>query len=239
MTLNKTKIEWCDDTGNPVTGCLHQKQGVCKIPCYASKISMRFHGHFNPEFHPERLKDFERRHTHSSIFVCSMSDLFGNWVKYEWQKAVFDAALGTPWHTYLFLTKNPEGMLEAQKKYYFSDLKEDDERDLFNAITWWGTSVTGAEDAWRIDMLKEMRSKNCFISFEPLLSDPGPLDLFGIRQVIIGAQTNPSNYVALEWVMKICEAADRAGAKVFMKDSLAGRWPDRELRRELCWTVRK
>ena len=56
---------------------------------------------------------------------------------------------------------------------------------------------------------------------------------------IIGAQTNPDKCAGLESVLKICEGADEVGAKVFMKDSLKGRWPDRELRRELCWQVRK
>lgn len=35
--MNKTKIEWCDSTWNPVTGCLHG----CEY-CYASKIANRF-----------------------------------------------------------------------------------------------------------------------------------------------------------------------------------------------------
>lgn len=35
--MNKTKIEWCDSTWNPVTGCLHD----CEY-CYARKIAHRF-----------------------------------------------------------------------------------------------------------------------------------------------------------------------------------------------------
>lgn len=37
--MNKTKIEWCDSTWNPVTGCLHG----CEY-CYARKIAERFKG---------------------------------------------------------------------------------------------------------------------------------------------------------------------------------------------------
>jgi len=37
--MNKTKIEWCDSTWNPVTGCLHG----CEY-CYARKIANRFKG---------------------------------------------------------------------------------------------------------------------------------------------------------------------------------------------------
>lgn len=38
--MNKTKIEWCDQTWNPVTGCLHQ----CQY-CYACRIANRFRGY--------------------------------------------------------------------------------------------------------------------------------------------------------------------------------------------------
>ena len=37
---NKTKIDWCDATWNPVTGCLHG----CEY-CYARRIAERFGSH--------------------------------------------------------------------------------------------------------------------------------------------------------------------------------------------------
>ena len=37
--MNKTKIEWCDSTWNPVTGCKHD----CPY-CYARRISARYGG---------------------------------------------------------------------------------------------------------------------------------------------------------------------------------------------------
>ena len=41
--MNKTKIEWCDSTWNPVTGCFHG----CKY-CYARRIAERFGMKFAP-----------------------------------------------------------------------------------------------------------------------------------------------------------------------------------------------
>jgi len=35
--MNKTKIDWCDRSWNPVTGCLHG----CSY-CYARRIAQRF-----------------------------------------------------------------------------------------------------------------------------------------------------------------------------------------------------
>ena len=40
--MNKTGIEWCDMTFNPITGCYHN----CEY-CYAMKQSQRFRGHFH------------------------------------------------------------------------------------------------------------------------------------------------------------------------------------------------
>lgn len=37
--MNKTKIEWCDSTWNPVTGCRHG----CPY-CYAQRIAKRYGG---------------------------------------------------------------------------------------------------------------------------------------------------------------------------------------------------
>ena len=38
--MQKTKIEWCDSTWNPITGC----RFGCSY-CYAAKIAKRFGGH--------------------------------------------------------------------------------------------------------------------------------------------------------------------------------------------------
>lgn len=141
----KTKIDWCDSSWNPVTGCLHG----CEY-CYARKIAERFGGHsnkntsyachpledghalytleeaakkrnendklvvapypcvFEPTFHRYRLDEPKKWTEPRTIFVCSMGELFGNWVPDEWIKAVFDACEAAPQHRYLFLTKNPD-----------------------------------------------------------------------------------------------------------------------------------
>ncbi len=38
--MNKTKIEFCDSTWNPVTGCMYK----CTY-CYARRMAKRFGGH--------------------------------------------------------------------------------------------------------------------------------------------------------------------------------------------------
>lgn len=62
---------------------------------------------FTPTFHEYRLNDPLTKGFGKTIFVCSMADLFGDWVPDEWIKKVFDACKAASGHRYLFLTKNP------------------------------------------------------------------------------------------------------------------------------------
>ena len=234
MSMNKTGIEWCDYTWNPVTGCKHG----CPY-CYARKIAERFRGSkawpqgFEPAFHKGRMEDAIKHKKPATIFVCSMADLFGEWVPTYWIQSILTSTVIGLQHTYIFLTKNPDRYQPLSVNDLVGGMMQRRQN------LWFGTSISGKEDIHRLWSLQASDLPNRFISFEPLLSDPGPLDLTGIKQVIIGAQTNPDRYIGLEWVMKICEAADHAGAKVFMKDSMIGRWPDREIRRELAWPLNK
>ncbi len=58
--MNKTKIDWCDSTWNPVTGCLHG----CKY-CYARGIAHRFGGANDGEtdYEGEAIWTFEGEET--------------------------------------------------------------------------------------------------------------------------------------------------------------------------------
>ena len=227
MTLNKTKIEWCDYTWNPVTGC----RGGCPY-CYARKIAERFRGTkawpngFDPTFHSERLSDPQKTKSPSSIFVCSMADLFGDWVSDEWITSVFDACLAAPQHTYLFLTKNPQKYLTIPGIYIRKN-------------HWFGTTVTNQYSAGqRIHWLERLPSANTFISYEPLLDRVIPPAFRGINQVIIGAQTNPTIIPKNSWIAEIDDTAARTGTRVFCKNSLQS-IPDCLFEQSLCWTVNK
>lgn len=224
--MNKTRIEWCDYTWNPVTGCLHG----CPY-CYARKIAERFKGTkawpdgFKPTLHPERSADPLKMKKPQTIFVCSMADLFGNWVPDEWISNVMASCDVAPWHTYIFLTKNPARYMRIHASF-------------FRGNKWFGTTVTRQEDYHRIMTIRALPTWiNTFISFEPLL-ETLDLDLDGIKQVIVGAQTNPSVDVTPEMMQPIEEATCPGVVpkiKMFCKDSL----PKWACRRELAWELHK
>lgn len=85
---------------------------------------------FTPTFHEYRLNDPLTKGFGKTIFVCSMADLFGDWVPDEWIKKVFDACKAASGHRYLFLTKNPAryirlyeaGLLPAGDEFWYPDI---------------------------------------------------------------------------------------------------------------------
>lgn len=190
--MNKTKIEWCDSTWNPVTGCLHE----CEY-CYARKITHRFGGHmshdyknnskkiheleeplvfynpearkapypfdFEPTFHKYRLEEPKRKTKGQNIFVCSMADLFGDWVPDEWIADMFEACEKAPQHNYMFLTKNPKryGKINGwNHKYDWSFAKRN---------WWFGVTITNTDD---LALLRNLPygDTNTFVSIEPISS---------------------------------------------------------------------
>lgn len=227
--MKNTKIEWCDDTWNPVTGCLHG----CPY-CYARRIARRFGGKtaspyplgFLPTMHEHKLGEPRKWKKPRNVFVCSMADLFGSWVPEEWISAVFEACGEAPQHRYIFLTKNPQRYAELARKGALP------ERDNY----WYGSTV----DSARARRYPGRPHDNTFVSIEPLTErlDVG-LGSFGSdRWVIIGAETgNRKGKVVPEkgWVDDICEAADITGMAVFMKNSLLRVMGEENMRRESPW----
>ncbi len=225
--MQKTKISWADMTWNPVTGCKHG----CPY-CYARKIAERFKGSkawpngFEPAFYHERLVEPSKKKQPQTIFVCSMADLFGEWVPDLWIKQVFNECTIGYNHTYIFLTKNPARYLMMPGEY-------------FTENRWFGATITGPADIYRISLLKQIPRGHKFISFEPLLGQLPEIDITGIEQVIIGGQTNPTVPVRFGDILPIIHAADRVGAKIFMKDNLVvtGGWS--KPCKDLAWLLHK
>ena len=264
----KTKIDWCDATWNPVTGCLHG----CEY-CYARRIAERFGGAnyedelenrygeydivrlhaeedvhelkrpiadfysgkkapypwgFDPTFHRYKLDEPRRWKKHRTIFVCSMADLFGEWVPDEWIAEVFMACEAAPQHRYLFLTKNPKRYMELKLK------------GKLPKQHWYGTSVTrkGDSDFFAFGY-------NTFVSIEPILESFSDEKHDSYRQmvqpwVIFGAETgNRKNKIVpkKEWITELVDYYSKFGyVKFYMKESLRGLMGE-DFRQEFPWEV--
>ena len=244
--MNKSKIEWCDMTWNPVTGCLHG----CEY-CYARRRAQRFCGKhpftierdgqflelfgkvdspypdiFDPTFHRYRLNEPQKLKQPQNIFVCSMADLFGEWVPDDWIQGVFEACQKAPQHRYLFLTKNPD---KYRKLLLTGSLP------LAENI-WYGTTIAQAG----YYPFNALDSTNNFLSVEPMLCDVSDAFPFSnISWVILGAETgNRKNRVIPEkkWIEKAVARCQMLGIPVFMKDSLAEIWKE-PLIKEFPWEL--
>ena len=180
---------------------------------------------FYPTFHRYRLNIPARWERPRTIFVCSMADLFGDWVPDEWIQDVFNACRKAPQHRYLFLTKAPER---------FGQLLDHDVALPENC--WFGTSITKSaeaekEGARRVHELTEtwaVRGVKWFASVEPLLenfSDDAICNMSALDWVIIGAETGTRKNKVIpqkEWVSSIADYMNACNVPVFMKESLRG-----------------
>lgn len=164
---------------------------------------MRFKGHFDPMFHPNRLAEPSKLRSPARIFTVSMGDMFGDWVPDVWIEDIFKAVSKNPHHTFMVLTKNPR----KAKEWSFPD------------NLWIGTTCESEEYCSRIDLLRECDAKIKFVSFEPLLGRAS-CNLDGIDWVIIGGQTNPDFTPQKGWVYEIIRECRIRKIPVFLKGNL-------------------
>lgn len=166
---------------------------------------------FAPTLHLYRMDWPGKLKRGANVFVCSMADLFGEWVPDEWITTVFDACKEYPQNNYLFLTKNPGRYLELAEKGLLPKAENH----------WYGTSVPTQDTQYFF-----AEGYNTFLSIEPL---HGPFDADGHNPimtdwVIIGAETgNRRGKVTpkVEWVNNIVTECQKAKIPVFMKGSLS------------------
>lgn len=174
---------------------------------------------FTPTLHEYRLDDPKTKGFGETVFVCSMADLFGEWVPDEWIEKVFDACKAAPGHRYLFLTKNP-------RRYYDLGMAGKLPND---ECFWYGTTLERPD--------QEAFWSNChhtFVSVEPIL-EPFGKQLWdgGIVEktewAIFGAETgNRKGKVTpkREWIEDFVNDMRGRNKAVFMKDSMKEIWGD-------------
>ena len=184
-----SKIEWTDETWNPVAGCTLVSEG-CRN-CYAMRQAHRM----NPSVASSRKGRAKYNGTTMAgtkgptwtgvvrtvesemgkpmrwqkprlVFVCSMADLFHPDVPFEFIDRMVWTMCTANQHTYQLLTKRPERALE-----YFS---RPNAPELLGNV-WLGTSVEDQTTAdGRIPYLLRCPTAVRFISYEPAL---GPVNM--------------------------------------------------------------
>ncbi len=203
------KIDWTDESWNIITGCDHG----CKY-CYARRMANRLAGRYgypkvNPfevTFHWDRLNQPLKWKKPKKIFVCSMGEMWGEWVCPARISDVLKICWKSQHHIFQFLSKNPT--------------RYNDFKCVPNG--WYGTTIDGLPFTHgNLEKLVHSTTgaKVRFISFEPLLSEVHP-NLYDIDWIIIGADsTRGAKKPPKEWADILIDYARGTDTAVWVKDN--------------------
>lgn len=260
--MNRSKIEWCDHTWNPITGCQHG----CPY-CYARTMAARFAGDV-------RLNKMAKQDYRIVAATDGRPDLYeldkpmlnetGNTLVYPFS---FEPTL----HRYRFSTLNnlkmgnnifvgamadvfgswvpDEWIAEVMyaciqnpiHNYLF--LTKNPERYTKYGVPaglenlWYGTTITKESEMSKFNYLPA----HCktYVSMEPILENLQPEQhniLFRqVDWIILGAETGKRKEKVVpewEWIKQIVLSADNCGIPVFMKESLTDIVGENNMRRE-------
>lgn len=219
-----TKIEWSDASWNPIRGVSPNRHMCQKISpgcdhCYASGMNYRFGGQ---EYSfggvgDVRLDEKALRlpltwKEPRRIFVCSMTDLFGEWVPQEWINAMLTVMWQAPQHQFQVLTKRPSVMRDALSDHYRSIQRSPLEN------VWLGTSIELDRFSWRANVLRDCPAAVRFVSAEPLLGPLPSLSLVGIDWLIAGGESGIRHRPCeADWVRDLRDRSQAADTAFFFK----------------------
>lgn len=246
--MNKTKIDWCDSTWNPVTGCLHG----CEY-CYARNIAHRFGGFTELEdtdldyekICESNIAEIEKPLKHlngkGKIGVSPYPFFFKpTFYRYKldepqkWKKGrnifvcsmadLFGLWVPDSWIEEVFATceKAPQHnylFLTKNPQRYVELAEKGILRCSENM--WYGWSQTKSED---VETLCFPCSPNLFVSVEPILEPVRPsLEDW----IIVGAESGRRKDKVIpkrEWIEQIVEDCRKFDIPLFMKSSLEDIW---------------
>ncbi|MBN2181985.1 MAG: phage Gp37/Gp68 family protein [Sedimentisphaerales bacterium] len=210
--MKYSKIEWTESTWNPVTGCTKISSG-CRN-CYAERMALRLKAMGQPNYrngfkvtcHPHTLDIPLKWKKPQMVFVNSMSDLFHKDVPDDFILDIFSTMQQARQHQYQILTKRAERLAQLSPEL------------PWQKNIWMGVTVESADYKYRIDCLRYTSAHIKFISFEPLLSDIGELNLDEIDWVIAGGESGPgARPMRIEWVRNIREQCINRNVPFFFK----------------------
>lgn len=259
--MNRSKIEWCDHTWNPITGCRHN----CSY-CYARRMTARFAGDVRLNLMAkkdyttipatdggDKLYVLDRPMINETgnalVYPFGFEPTFhryrmdmpeklkmGNNIFVGAMADVFGEWVPDEWLDEIFKVceKNPIHnylFLTKNPEKYTEYGVPIQEENL-----WFGTTITCDADANKFNYLPAFC--NTFVSIEPLMGDIAAEHNVMFRQVnwiVIGAETGrQKNKVVpeFEWIKKIVAEADYNGVPVFLKDSLIPIVGEKNIRRD-------
>lgn len=259
--MNRSKIEWCDHTWNPITGCRHN----CTY-CYARRITARFAGDVRlnlmakndysvvPAADGEKdlyVLDVPMLNETGNVLVYPFGfeptlhryrmDIPG---KLKMGNNIFVGAMSDmfgEWVPDRWIDDVFSACLQYSIHNYLFLTKNPERYRKYGVPSsenvWYGTSITREKEMFRVNSLPI--GCKTFVSMEPIFEDLNPEhygDLFQkINWIILGAETgrNKNKVVPeFDWIKRIVLKADASAVPVFMKESLIPIVGEKNMRRD-------
>ena len=207
-----TKIEWTEETWNPITGCTKCSNGC--FNCYAARFAKRlqamgnarYSNGFNVTIHRDLFDKPLYWTKPKMIFVNSMSDIFHEDVPDDDILALFNVMNKASQHTFQVLTKRAERLEKLSPRIKWTD------------NIWMGVSIEDSNVLYRADYLRNTGAKTKFISAEPLLSSIASINLNHIDWLIVGGESGANcRPIKEDWVIELRDLAKQNKIPFFFK----------------------
>lgn len=260
--MNRSKIEWCDHTWNPITGCRHE----CPY-CYARTMTARFAG--DVRLNKMAKKDYSlvpAADGGEDLYVLDapMMNETGNPLVYPFGfeptlhkyrmdypgklkmgNNIFVGAMADVFGAWVpdeWIKQMLDVCMEHPIHNYLFLTKNPERYIQYGVPTeqenlWYGTTITCDSDTDRIVSL--IIDAWTFVSIEPLQERISKENIEAICRIadwiIIGAETGRNkNKICpeIDWIKEIVADADMAKKPVFMKDSLIPIIGEENMRRD-------
>lgn len=207
-----SKIEWTEETWNPVVGCTKCSPGC--LNCYAERMAYRLacmgipyydevnDGHWTNDVITLPASLDKPRHWRKprKVFVCSMSDLFHEKVPFEFIWDIYRYMHMAKQHTYQILTKRIARAFEFYSHRSYLSTTE------FNHVHLGVTVCTQKEADEKIPILLQIPAAVRFVSIEPMLESICLDKLFNTDVgfpdwIIVGAESGHKRRICeIHWV---------------------------------------
>ena len=210
--MAQSKIEWTEQTWNPITGCTKYSEGC--LHCYAEIFARRLQAMGNKRYingfevtiHEELFNRPLEWKKPKLIFVNSMSDLFHKDVPDDVILELFKIMNKASQHTFQILTKRSQRLVELNSQINWTK------------NIWMGVSVESERVLQRCEDLKRTDAKIKFVSAEPLLGSLSNINLNGIDWLIVGGESgHGSRPMKEEWVLELQQLAQDNNTAFFFK----------------------
>ena len=236
--MNETKIEWCDYSWNPVTGCKHHCKNVyCYNTMKRTSPLNRFGATYKKNSVPIREANWKSRES-GKTHVAEKGEIY----PYGFDPTLYPHRLREPfkvkkpakifvvdagdlfgdWVPRVWI-ENVLVVVSQNPQHTFQFLTKNPKRMLefeFPENAWVGTSVNTSRDRNIAETVKKVTAPINWLSIEPLM---GRIDFNfdDIQWIVIGAQTGNDPVMPKKvWIEEITDRAENLGIPVFIKNNL-------------------